>query len=201
MKIKKILRILLVVGLVLLALGLLLPAVTLNGDPVVTYGEIITVALIGGVVIYFIALPFVVLLILSNHKMLSRVGQCLGLGVALINFYAFALVIQDLNTNPALTDAEAGFGLVISFVGALILLGVIVTEIVFELIGLKIDNTHKECEILIWKDLLDKEVITKAEFEEKKKEILQLDKKPSTLKKEKAVKQVPPEVKETKESE
>lgn len=175
MKIKKILRILLVVGLVLLALGLLLPAVTLNGDPVVTYGEIITVALSGGAVIYFIALPFVALLILSNHKMLSRVGQCLGLGVALINFYAFALVIQDLNTNPVLTDAKAGFGLVISFIGALILLGVIATQIVFDIIN--------------------------AEFEEKKKEILQLDKKPSTLKKEKAVKQVPPEVEETKESE
>jgi hypothetical protein len=188
MKIKKILRILLVVGLGLLALGLLFPAVTANGVSVMNYGQVIFGILTGGAVIYFIVLPFAGLLAFSERKALIRAGQALGLAIAVINLYAFALVIENF-LDPDIAGANiGGLGLAISFVGAHIVLVIIILDIIFELVGLKVVEAHNAQEILFWKDLLDREIINKEEFEDKKREILCLVKKTPAVKKEKAVK-------------
>lgn len=183
---KKAFQITLIVGLAILGLSVLLPTISISGTSIGIYGAIIANDWIGGAVIYILALPFVALLSLNNNKKLTIIGYCLGIGMAVLNLYTFALAVDAVKTSggPAVINAGPIFGLI----GAIAVLGIILANIVFDMFGVKTTEPVQPTDILVWKDLLDKEIITKEEFEQKKNEILKLNVKNKTQ-----TNEVPPE--------
>lgn len=169
---KKAFQITLLVGLAILGLSTMLPAAVVAGTAQGIYGNIFANTLSGGVIVYFLALPFVAMLSFSDKKILSTIGLCLGIGVAVLNFYAFAVAVNNIDGVP---DAGVNVGPIFGLIGAIAVLAIILVKIFADMFGPKITEKVQSADILYWKDLLDKDIITKEEFNKKKDEILKLN--------------------------
>lgn len=169
---RKAFQITLISGLALLGLATFLPAVAVGGVSQGIYGAAISNDWLGGAVLYLLGLPFVAVLSLSDNRKLSLVGLCLGIGVAAINFYAFAVAANGIR---GIDGATLNVGPIFGLIGAIAILAIILVKIFTDMFGVKTAEPVQPRDISVWKDLLDKEVITKEEFEQKKNEILKLN--------------------------
>lgn len=166
----------LVAGIVLLALAPSFEGISyinvsnVNPKP----GTMFSMVLLSTVVassLFYVALGVGAFLSFSRNKISNKIGCGLLLGTSIIALTCFMTCFT--NVNGSLTY-KIGIGSIIALVGAIST----VIGLFFDLM-LQFDKAPKEEQesvhnLLLWKDLLDKNVITSEEFETKKKEILHL---------------------------
>ena len=177
---KKVLHILTIIfvclGAVLMEAGAMLPALKLANSPSSEYTQFSDYLVLftgTSAVFFYVFIALGAAMVIKGGK--DLVGH---LGFALLIAGAFmdiGTVIEILFAAKIATGiATLGTGTIISSVGpALVVLGLI-TYILWVCLDKVIDEPKNVKDILLWKDLLDRGIISSEEFDYKKKEILHL---------------------------
>jgi hypothetical protein len=107
-----------------------------------------------------------------GKKVVKAVGFGLLFSASFVAIGAFVTVVNAINGQAADT---IGTGPWLALIGAILIILAFISDIIGSHISLIPEVNADIHDILIWKDLLDKGIITKDEFDAKKKEILHLD--------------------------
>ncbi len=163
----------LVLGALLLEVGPLLPAIIVKNSTAVQaiFASVITVISITSL-FYFVAVTVGAALAIFGDKVVKTVGYGLLFGSSFVAIAAFVTVVNSIDGNAA---DMIGPGPLVALIGVVFVAIAAVADLIGSRLSLQPEVSANVHDILVWKDLLDKGIITKDEFEAKKKEILHLD--------------------------
>jgi hypothetical protein len=143
----------------------------------VAFGSSLSTFLLNGSVFYVVVVLGAAL-IFFPHKIVHQIGYGLYLSGASMALVVGALVLKSAGAS---TTSDVGVGPILALVGAILAFVSLICEILGAKLEKEDDSSSKEDEqiknVLAWKDLLDKGIITKEEFEAKRMEILHLTQK------------------------
>jgi hypothetical protein len=163
----------LVLGTLLLEIGPIFPSVVVkNSTAVQPLFEIVILSFVIDGFFYFAAGTVGAVLAVFGKKVVKAVGFGLLFSASFVAIGAFVTVVNAINGQAADT---IGTGPWLALIGAILIILAFISDIIGSHISLIPEVNADIHDILIWKDLLDKGIITKDEFDAKKKEILHLD--------------------------
>ena len=174
--------ILIVVAVILFAIGTLLPVYSAGvQNPTYTFFYIVLLAVCGTDSFwYYASIGIGCILFFSSHRIAKNIGLALLAVVSLVNLIIFSQIVYTTTSmaHPSVTQTEnIGLGCIMGLIGAIMVIVTILLECISNLVvednGNKItDKTINE--IMNWKELLDKGIITPEQFAAKRQEILKI---------------------------
>ena len=163
----------LVLGTLLLEIGPIFPSVIVkNSAAVQPLFEIVILSFVIDGFFYFAAGAVGAILAVFGKKMTKAVGFGLLFSASFVAIGSFVTVVNAITGEAA--DA-IGTGPWLALIGAILIILAFISDLIGSRLSLIPEVSVDVHDILIWKDLLDRGIITKDEFDAKKKEILHLD--------------------------